>query len=153
MKKLLFRFYIVSVFIAAFISCENENVADKPKTFEERYKELETSIKNNPEWLASIEKKAKERNIPADSMMKLDIIWAIDDQDGKHRSENQTATADTVAQKPYDERVKEMINAIKNNKEWLATIQKKANERKISLDSMLLLDARWSVDDQDGKHK
>jgi sialic acid synthase SpsE len=155
MKKVSVFLSALFILFISFSSCNDAEYAanEKPKSFEERYKEIETSIKNNPEWMASIEKKAKERNIPVDSMMKLDIIWAIDDQDGKHKPEVLPVATDSVATKSYEERVKEMIEKIRNNKEWMATIKKKAEERKISLDSMLVLDARWSVDDQDGKHK
>jgi seryl-tRNA synthetase len=155
MIKLFFSVLLTTAFLILF-SCNDAAVAEnKVKTFEERFKELEAGIRNNADWLASIDKKAKERNIPLDSMLKLDIIWMIDEQDGKHKAENQpVAVTDTAAvKKTYDERVKEMIDGIKANKEWLAAIQKKADEKKISLDSMLLLDARWMIDEQDGKHK
>ena len=152
------KFYS-SVFLAAAIfflfSCNDAPVAEnKLKTYEERYKELETGIRNNADWLASIEKKAKEKNIPLDSMIKLDVKWMLDEQDGKHKNETPAVTAaDSVSKKSYDERVKEMIEGIRNNPEWFAAVKKKAEERKISLDSMLLMDARWMIDEQDGKHK
>jgi len=36
------------------------------------------SIYTTPEWLKAVEEKAKERNIPLDSMILLDAIWVVD---------------------------------------------------------------------------
>lgn len=151
-KNFLFTFFLSSLIIS---SCNDSEFAGnkKNKTYEERYKELEEAIKNSTEWTASIEKKAKERNIPTDSMIKLDIIWTLDEQDGKHKPENQPPVVDTTNKKPYDERLKEIIATIRASKEWMESIAKKAKDQQIPLDSMLIQDARWMIDEQDGKHK
>jgi len=36
------------------------------------------TIKNTPDWLEKVKKKAVEKNIPLDSMIKLDAIWMAD---------------------------------------------------------------------------
>lgn len=152
MKKQL----ICSILILTTVvtSCGDAEIGadNKVNTYEERYKELEQSIRGNKDWMASIEKKAKEQNIPVDSMIKLDITWTLDEQDGKHKPGTQPAP-DTTNKKPYEERLKEIIASIKSNAEWMATITKKAKDQKISVDSMMVLDAKWMIDEQDGKHK
>ncbi|MBI1780006.1 MAG: hypothetical protein HYR66_01335 [Sphingobacteriales bacterium] len=155
MRKVSALLSTLFIFSALVISCNSSEVADKQKTYEERYKELENNIRNNADWLASVQQKAKDRNIPLDSMIRLDIEWTIDEQDGKHKPENKpVATAiDSAGKKSFDDRVKEIIENMKHNSDWLIALQKKAADRKIPLDSMMLIDARWTVDDQDGKHK
>ncbi|MBI2731239.1 MAG: hypothetical protein HYX40_10880 [Sphingobacteriales bacterium] len=138
-------------------SCNDSPVAsNKVRTFEERFKELEEGIRKNPDWLASIEKKAKEKNIPVDSMIKLDVTWMIDEQDGKHKQQAPATTADSATganKKSYEERVREAEDAIRKNPDWLNSITLKAKDRKISVDSMIKIDAAWTIDEQDGKHK
>ena len=156
MKSLFYFLAVALLFL--FASCNNAPVTEaKVKTYEERFKELEAGIRNNPDWLASIDKKAKEKNIPVDSMIKLDITWMIDEQDGKHKPENQSATAadssSTAGKKTYEERVKEFEDGIRKNPDWMNSTTQKAKARKIPVDSMIKLDAAWMVDEQDGKHK
>ena len=140
MTKLFFFILFFSQSILLF-SCDDAAMGDvKVKSYEERYKEIEASIRNNPEWLATEEKKAKEKNITLDSLLKTDVPWVIDDQDGKHN-------------KPYAQRMKEMEGSIRNNPAMLNAVTQKAKERNIPLDSMIKLDAAWMIDDQDGKHK
>ena len=45
-------------------------------------------------------------------------------------------------------KIEEYIQSIKNTPEWLEKIKKKAIEKKISLDSMILLDAIYMVDSE-----
>lgn len=153
---------ISSLFLAGILifisSCNNAPEAEnKVKTYEERFKELETGIRNNPDWLASIDKKAKEKNIPLDSMIKLDISWMIDEQDGKHKPGTETAattdSSSAAGKKSYEERIKEIEESIRKNADWMNSITQKAKDRKIPVDSMIKLDAAWMVDEQDGKHK
>ena len=36
------------------------------------------TIKNTPDWIEKVKKKAIEKNVPLDSMIKLDAIWMAD---------------------------------------------------------------------------
>ncbi|GAL83221.1 hypothetical protein MYP_447 [Sporocytophaga myxococcoides] len=44
---------------------------------------VEANIKNSPEWLASVAKKALERNLPLDTMIRHDAIWILNETNGK----------------------------------------------------------------------
>ena len=152
-------FYFICAGILFFIaSCNNAPVAEnKVKTYEERFKELEAGIRNNPDWLASIDKKAKEKNIPLDSMIILDVSWMIDEQDGKHKpgtaQPTTTNSSSATGKKTREERIKEIEDGIRKSADWMNSITQKAKDRKIPVDSMIKLDATWMVDEQDGKHK
>lgn len=50
--------------------------------------------------------------------------------------------------KEYEQKVKDMVKYIKGNEKWLSDTKKRARERGISTDSMLLLEARWNLDHQ-----
>ncbi|HMO32355.1 MAG TPA: hypothetical protein PKE63_09270 [Lacibacter sp.] len=63
------------------------------------------------------------------------------------------AEVDIKIEKTYEERVQENIQLMKNSPEWLAEEQRKADERGIPLDSMLLIDARWMVDQSSAPDK
>lgn len=65
------------------IKALNSNSKWKPenaikKTRELKIEEYIQTIKNTPEWLEKVKKKAIQRNIPLDSMILLDAIWMVD---------------------------------------------------------------------------
>jgi hypothetical protein len=117
------------------------------KTYEERVQEIVGQIRSNPQWLADVEKKSKEKNIPLDSMILVDARWLVDEQDGKHSAAN-TATqpADNQA---FEEKVSAMEQKIRNDKAWLESITQKAKERNLTVDSMIKMDARFIVTEQE----
>ena len=45
---------------------------------EAKIQEAMQAIYNTPDWLKTVEDKAKEKNIPLDSMVLLDAIWVVD---------------------------------------------------------------------------
>lgn len=51
-----------------------------------------------------------------------------------------------VNQNEYNKRIEDMIRYIKTDQNWMNSIIEKAKKNRISIDSMLLLDARWQVD-------
>jgi hypothetical protein len=105
MKKQLVLPLLAAVALS-FTACNNnepakaaEPVAEAPKTYEERVQEIETKIRNTPDWLALVDKKAKERNISLDSMIHADAIWTVDEADGKHKNLTPAVPAPDSAQK------------------------------------------------------
>lgn len=47
-----------------------------------------------------------------------------------------------------DEELKQMVQSIRNNKDWFNSIKKKAASRNISIDSMLVIDANWMLENE-----
>jgi hypothetical protein len=154
MKKKLMFSVLPLMFLLVFTGCkdakdEAEAEVKIEKTYEERVKEVETSIRNSAEWMASVEKKAKEKNIPLDSMIALDARWLVDEQDGKHKDPGTTAVAPAAGNDAnFEQLVKDMEEKIRNDKVWLESIERKAKERNITVDSMIKVDARFIVTEQ-----
>lgn len=48
----------------------------------------------------------------------------------------------------YDQKIQEVINRIKSDENWMKSIVEKAKEQNILVDSMLLLDARWVIENE-----
>lgn len=156
MKKHFWAVLMLMVSVS-FFSCSDvqDDETDEvkiEKTYEERVNEIRESIRKNPEWLANIEKKAKEQNISVDSMILLDARWLVDDQDGKHLDPSvlNKTTADTTN---VQQRIRDMESKIRKDAKWMEEINRKAKERNITADSMIKADAIWMVDEEDGKHK
>jgi len=158
-KKLWVVFSIVFA-STGFWACndakdDDGNEVKIEKSVEERVKDAEAAIRNNPEWLAAVEKKAKEKNISLDSMIHIDASWLVDEQDGKHKNDtNQTAAPavdPNVPVKSFEERVKDFEAGIRSDKAWMEAITQKAKDRKISVDSMIHLDATFMVQEADKK--
>lgn len=89
--------------------------------------EYKKAIKENKAWYSDIERKAAERKISVDSMIKLDANWAF-----QHHGPLRKKT--TLAD------VKESIYI---SNDWMKDITKKAKEKNISVDSMVTIDAIW----------
>ncbi len=156
MKKQFWAVLLLMVSVS-FFSCSDvqDDETDEvkiEKTYEERVNEIREAIRKNPEWLANIEKKAKEQNISVDSMMLLDARWLVDDQDGKHLDPSvlNKVTADTTN---VQQRIRDMESKIRKDAKWMDEVNRKAKERNITVDSMIKADAIWMVDEEDGKHK
>jgi hypothetical protein len=145
MKKF---FYPATLTILLFaISCgqsetksNEEEVVDlevREKTFEERIKEAEVKIKNSPEWVAQLEQKAKANNMSLDSQIFYDAKWIVEDEIKRAASEAE-----------FQKKLAEAEKSIRENKEWLATVEKKAKEQNIPLDTMIKRDAEYTVREQ-----
>jgi hypothetical protein len=53
----------------------------------------------------------------------------------------------------YYDKIEESMNYIQSDKNWMKEIVKKAKDRNISVDSMLYIDAKWTVDFNEEKNK
>ncbi len=51
----------------------------------------------------------------------------------------------------YNDQIEEMKEYIRLDEKWMKSIKEKAKERNISVDSMLYIDAKWSVDENEMK--
>lgn len=88
---------------------------------------IKKAIKDNPQWLNQIKEKASSKNLNLDSMVTLDAIWY-------YNNNGALEILDPI------EKVKKQIVL---NPQWMQQIKNKAAERKISVDSMMTLDAIW----------
>lgn len=52
----------------------------------------------------------------------------------------------------YDALIKAKINRIKKDEKWLALVKEKSLKQKVPLDTMILLDAKWTVDNFNGDY-
>jgi Na+/phosphate symporter len=52
---------------------------------QQRIADMESKIRSNTKWMSEITRKATERKISVDSMLRADAIWMIDEEDGKHK--------------------------------------------------------------------
>jgi hypothetical protein len=106
----LFSIMKKSFFLAAFTLCIGSFITftgcsdpNAPKTTQERISEIEDQIRNSPEWLNQVKKKAEDNKVPLDTMIRKDATWMVDDQDGKHVPEAAPAAPAPEAAKPAGE--------------------------------------------------
>lgn len=89
------------------------------------------NIKQNKEWLADIERKAKEKNISVSEMITLDAVYIYKTEYSKPEV---MALLD------------QNIERIRNSQEWMNDILKKALEKNVSMDEMIEMDAKYIYD-------
>jgi len=117
-----------------YVDAENPYLKKMEKA-EKQFERLErdeiklimNELRSHDRLFAEIEKKATKRRIPVDSMLYLDALWLF------NNNEN------------YMQRfqIKKYEFRIRNNKRLLESIEQKALDRNIPLDSMIRMDARW----------
>jgi len=110
--------------------------------------ELVERIKKNPKWYNNIVKKAVDFALPLDSMLYIDAQYTlrVSNQNKKYKK----VKAANPKIKAEIEKVKAIIKA---KPKWYASVKEKAAKRKITVDSMLFLDARYYVIKQEEKKK
>lgn len=74
MKKAIFFIFLGAMLI---VGCKSE---PKELTFEEQRDEMIAKMKNTPEWLEALNKKAIESNLPLDTIMFRDAVWMLEQE-------------------------------------------------------------------------
>ncbi len=95
---------------------------------------IENEMRNDREWFRFMVNKAKLEGRTLEEMIRGDAGYSFYTNFDSYQGKNYW---DTVYHLTFD---------IKNNADWLDQVRKKADRLKISLDSMLLLDAIYSYD-------
>lgn len=115
--------------------------------YAQHIKDFVKYIKKQPKWLHEIEEKAKEKNISVDSMLVIEAKWQVDLQPGTAKLINNPAPSTKKTYSPeYLKRVKDYIAYIKTQAQWMHDAEGRAKQKNITLDSMLVLEAMWQID-------
>ena len=138
MKKLIRATYLLLAI--SILACGEESSKEEASnqsdqnSMEPKIKDFDyymTVIPKDKKWMVKVEKQAAERSISVDSMLTLSAKFMLNGVDGNDA-------------KSEEKDVQFYIEKIKKNEKWLANVKKKAVERSISLDSMLLLSAKYA---------
>lgn len=133
-RVFLFRPVLFILLICIFFSC-NDPYA--PITKEERIEGMIKNIRNTPEWITQLNKEAKEKGVALDSLVKKAAVFMIEQEDNRKKSRFQ--------------RIEEIKQEIQKTPEWIGSLRKEAEEKKLPLDSLINAAAGFMVDQQDGK--
>ena len=87
-------------------------------------------IKYDYIWMQAINRKAKERGVSIDEMIKIDAQYMANKYEQEHPAI------------PFSEK-EIIIQEIRTNKKWMNLLQTKAKERGISIDEMISIDAEY----------
>lgn len=108
--------------------------------YAQRVKEFVKYIKTQPKWMADVEDRADEKNISVDSALVLEAIWHVDNQP-------QPGNAASLERTPeYFKKVKDFVAYIKTQPKWMKDVVVRAKQKKVTLDSMLVIEAMWQID-------
>ena len=113
------------------------------ETFEQKVLGFKKAITTNPDWLDKVSKKAKQLGISIDSSITRDAIWMAEQEMKKAN-----VHVPTKEEIQYSEKVNGYKNAIKADPNWLKNVSAKAKEKGISVDSSVMLNAKWMVDQE-----
>ncbi len=101
---------------------------------------IENDIRNDREWFRFMVRKARIQHRPLEEMIREDAWYTF------------YTNFNELKGKSYWDSVYHITFDIKNNAEWYAQVVKKAADRKIPVDSMLLLDAVYCYGQSKNKH-
>ncbi len=88
-------------------------------------------IKANTKWFEIIKKKATDSGIPLEETLRKDAAFVLGIELSTHTT--------------IEDKLKIKIEQIKADPAWLLLIEEKAKKLNISIDSALLMDAKWSL--------
>lgn len=91
-------------------------------------KRIKKQMTFNPEWHFKLQQDANEKKITLDSEMTVNAVWLIDND-----------PAFKLKQSPIENIKRNM----RSDPQWMKEIERKANDNKISVDSMMTRDAIW----------
>ena len=100
----------------------------KEEEREHQIKTIQEKILVTKEWLAVVEKQAKERGISLDSNLFLNARYVVNQRLPKKEKE-----------------IQKLITRIKNDPVWLKKVTDQAKERELSVDQMLYLNANYMI--------
>jgi hypothetical protein len=104
-------------------------------------------IKNNPNWLGEVSKKAEAKKVSVDSMMAMDINWMIDDEQ-KKISSAQVNTGETTASENLSAResvIQQNMHRIIADRAWYKSVSEKAKKNDVRIEEMLRMDAEYML--------
>lgn len=136
---------ITLIFLAACqeSSSEAENVASGTTPKEEVVKNFDyymERIGNDQEWMNSIKKQALEQGITVDSALIKNAKYMAKQNGFVDESEKENE-------------IKAQMDIILNNPEWYEGVKAQAKERQISVDSMLVRAAIYTIEQRNNKTK
>jgi len=132
--------YIDDFFVEVHEFNEKESKKYENEYFEKQIKFYENKIRQDKKWYKQIVKKAGEKGLDVDSMIRLDAIYMIK-QDEKTGIEKLKAESQT-----FEDRIKYYEEKIRQDTVWLKSIEKKAIYKNISLDEMIRIDAKYMTE-------
>ena len=95
---------------------------------------IENDIRNDREWFRSVVNKSRVQKKPLNEIIRADAEFTFYNN------------YDNLPNKSYWDTIRYVTLKIRNSAGWLSQVAKKAHDRDIPLDSMLVLDAIYSYD-------
>ena len=114
--------------------------------YAQRVKDFIKYIKTQPKWMLDIENISIEKNISIDSVLVLEAKWQIDRQPETAKLINNSNSNKKIYSPEYLKKVNDLVAYIKTQPKWMHEAEVRAKQKKITLDSMLVVEAMWQID-------
>ena len=105
----------------------------------------ENEIRDDSLWFENVAKKANEKGVSIEDQLRDEAIFIMD---GKAKVNDGAVDEPLKVQDPIKKDIKNLINEIRANKEWMAEIEEKALKNEISIEEQINLDAKWMLDNE-----
>ena len=141
LRERLLKYDVVLLMVSEInLHCGFWNFADEcflafhPEATDPMVYKIENEIRNDREWFRFMVKKSRLQDRPLEEMVRGDAEYTFFTNYSNLQGKS---TIDTIHY---------IALTIKNNPEWLAVVEKKAHDLNIPIDTMVMLDARYSYD-------
>lgn len=114
----------------------------------EEIEAMKQKMLNNPDWLAQQKEKAAKRGIPLDSLLEKDAIYMLRIEKAKQQYIRKHPNG---VNREMRKEIRAMKTHILNTPDWLEAIKERAKDRNIPLDSMVYIEAKFMVVQQQKK--
>jgi len=122
------------------LHCGFWNFADEafrafhPEVKDDYIYKIENDIRNERSWFRFIVRNSKRDRMPLEKAIQVNAEYTF------------LANYSSLPDKTYWDSVYYLVNSIRSNHEWMKTVTNKAKERNLSVDSMLVVEAKYSYD-------
>ena len=123
------------------LTLRDQEILDGLYLFEGYKKEVfnkVNEIKNNKEWFDKVVDKANQNGIPVEDQLRNEAIFLLEGGMIEQPSEKSLKVKD----------MQYFIDKIKNDPEWLKSIEEKALKNKVSIEEQIKLDAKWILENE-----
>ena len=109
-------------------------LAFHPEIRDSQLKKIENSIHSDREWFRFMVKKSRDTKKPLDQVIRADADYAF------------SSNYQNIEGKVYEDTIQYYRINLSYNADWIAGVTKKAQERNIPVESMMLIEAKQFYD-------
>ena len=128
------------------------NLCHNAEEVEAAVQGIEQNIYSNEQWKASLQEKAESEGRSLEDVVRDDALYLLYSDPESYfldlLDEHPASRNEMLCMFLPDDAMGQILRNMHNNPEWLAALKEKAEEQHVSLETVMIRDAKWVLDNQ-----